>query len=391
MTDTPATSPFTRERFRAFADTEIAPHAAEFDREQRIPTELVKRLAAEGFLGAVLPTEAGGPGMDMVTFGVLHEEVGRACSSVRSLLTVHSMVAFAVNRWGTAEQRAAWLPGLADGTALGAFCLTEPGAGSDAGRIAATAERTGGGFVINGTKKWITAGQTADVYLVFAKAPNGMSAFLVDRATPGLRVKPLHDIMGTRGSMLAELEFRDCEVGSRALLGPEGMGLSLVGTGALDIGRYSVACGSVGISQACVEACAAHTARRVAGSAPLREHQLIRRMLSDMVTGLEAGRLLCRRAGALKDEGDPATVMATWTAKYFASTAAVSAASDAVQIHGASGFGAGAAVGRYYRDAKVMEIIEGSSQIQQLTIAEQAFQAAAGPRPSRSAAEEKVR
>nr|WP_246422062.1 acyl-CoA dehydrogenase family protein [Nocardiopsis mwathae] len=169
------------------------------------------------------------------------------------------------------------------------------------------------------------------------------------------------------------------------------MGLSLVGTGALDIGRYSVACGSVGISQACVEACAAHTARRVAGSAPLREHQLIRRMLSDMVTGLEAGRLLCRRAGALKDEGDPATVMATWTAKYFASTAAVSAASDAVQIHGASGFGAGAAVGRYYRDAKVMEIIEGSSQIQQLTIAEQAFQAAAGPRPSRSAAEEKVR
>ncbi|ASU84185.1 acyl-CoA dehydrogenase [Nocardiopsis gilva YIM 90087] len=390
MADTLATLARTRERFRAFADGEIVPHAEEFDREQRIPSELIKRLAAEGYLGAILPAEAGGPGMDRVTFGALHEEVGRACSSVRSLLTVHSMVAFAVHRWGTAEQKAARLPGLASGDRLGAFCLTEPEAGSDAGRIATTAARTDDGFLINGTKKWITCGQIADVYLVFAKAPTGMSAFLVDRATPGLCVRPLTDIMGTRGSMLAELEFRDCEVGPDALLGPEGMGLSLVGTGALDIGRYSVASGCVGILQACVDACADYTARRVAGAVPLREHQLIRRMLSDMVTNLEAGRLLCQRAGTLKDEASPKTVMATWMAKYFASTAAMSAASDAVQIHGASGCGGGAAVGRYYRDAKIMEIIEGSSQIQQLTIAEEAFQqAAARATPSLSGSEDR--
>ncbi|GAQ51133.1 acyl-CoA dehydrogenase family protein [Streptomyces acidiscabies] len=366
--------PHGREEFRAAVDAGIAPRAARFDRDQAIPRDVLDHMGELGWWGAILPAEVGGSGLDMVTLGELHEEVGRGCSSVRSLLTVHSMVAYAVSRWGSEEQRTRWLPRLARGETIGAFCLTEREAGSDVATIAATAVRQDdGGFVLDGAKRWTTGGQIAGLLLVFARTGRGISAFLVERDTPGVEVRPVHDMLGTRGSMLAEIDFRDCRLGPEALLGPDGFALATVVTGVLDIGRYSVACGCVGILQACLEAGARFTAERGGRTQALSEHQLIRQMLTQMVTDVSAARLLCRQAGELKDRQDPQTIMATWIAKYFASTAAARAASDAVQIHGAVGCSPDHPVQRYYRDAKVMEIIEGSTQIQQIKIAEEAY------------------
>ncbi len=358
---------------REFVDEHIAPYAEEFDRAGRVSEDLLARMADAGMWAPFLPAQVGGFDMDMVTLGALHEEVGRRCSSVRSLLTVHTMVSWAVQRWGSALQRARWLPKLASGSVLGAFCLTEPGAGSDATGITATAERRDDGWVLNGVKKWITGGQRADLFLVFARTGRGIGAFLVPREAPGVQVTAVPEILGTRASMLAEVTMRDAVAGPDALLGPDGFASGMVLTGVLDLGRYSVAAGSVGIVQGCVDACASYTARRSVGAGALRDLQLIRAKLSDMVTDAQAGRLLYERAGRLRDAGDEATLMATFVAKYFASRAAARHASEAVQIHGANGCGSEYPVARYYRDAKVMEIIEGSSEIQQITIAEEAF------------------
>lgn len=362
---------------REFVDEHITPFAEEFDRAGRVPESLLDRMADAGMWAPFLPTQVGGSGMDMVTLGAVHEEVGRRCSSVRSLLTVHTMVSWAVQRWGSALQRARWLPKLASGSVLGAFCLTEPGAGSDATGISATAVRRDGGWVLNGVKKWITGGQRADLYLVFARTERGIGAFLLPRQAPGVTVTAVPEILGTRASMLAEVTMRDALAGPDALLGPDGFASGMVLTGVLDLGRYSVAAGSVGIVQGCLDACADYAASRSVGGTELRDRQLIRAKLSDMVTDAQAGRALYERAGRLRDAGDEATLMATFIAKYFASRAAARHASEAVQIHGANGCGSEYPVARYYRDAKVMEIIEGSSEIQQITIAEEAFRGSA--------------
>jgi methoxymalonate biosynthesis protein len=363
----------SREKFRAIVDAEIAPHADRFDREARIPDAVLRQMGQWGWWGAILPSDIGGAGMDMATLGVLHEEVGRGCASVRSLLTVHTMVAYAIIRWGSEEQRRRWLPPLARGEVIGAFCLTEAEAGSDAASIVTTATRQADGYQLHGSKRWITGGQVAGLLLVFARTERGISAFLVERSHPNVRMRPITDLLGTRASMIAELVFDDCYVGPEALLGPYGFALNTTVASVLDIGRYSVACGCVGILQACLEACASYTAQRTLRDTPLKEHQLIRQMIAQMFTDTRAARLLCVQAGELKDKGDPQTIVATWIAKYFASTAAARAASDAVQIHGANGCSSDYPVARHYRDAKIMEIIEGSTQIQQIVIAEEAY------------------
>ncbi|HEX2086011.1 MAG TPA: acyl-CoA dehydrogenase family protein [Solirubrobacteraceae bacterium] len=361
-----------RERFAAVVDAEVLPRAAEFDRAGAIPGDVLRLAAHEGWWGAAVA------GQDWRTVGALHEEVGRGCSSLRSLLTVHTMVAWAVRRWGSEAQQARWLGVLRSGEVLGAFCLTEPEAGSDAAAIETAAVTSGDGFVLEGTKVWVTGGQVAGLFLVFARSERGLAAFLVPHGTPGLEVVPIEGALGTRASMLAQVSLSGCRVGPEALLGPDGFGLATVATGALDVGRYSVACGCVGIVQACLDASAEHAAARQRGGAPIADRQLVRRMLSDMVVDVRAARLLCVEAGRLKDDDDPATIMATWVAKYHASRAAARAAADAVQIHGAAGCAEGHRAGRLYRDAKVMEIIEGSTQLQQLTIADDAFR---GRRP----------
>jgi alkylation response protein AidB-like acyl-CoA dehydrogenase len=316
----------------------------------------------------------------MTDFGVLHEEIGRGCSSLRSLLTVHSMVLYALDRWGTPTLRERWLEPMISGRVRGGFCLTEPDAGSDIAALRTTARRTGAGYQIDGRKQWTTGGQRAGVLLTFARTERGISVFLVDGSAPGVRRQPVEGMLGTKASMLAHIQFDGCQVGADALIGVDGAGLGLA-AGLLDIGRYSVACGSVGIIQACLEASVRHAAARTQGGGQLRQHQLIQQLITKMAVDAQAARLLCAHAGSLKDAGDPATLAATCQAKYFASTAAMRAASDAVQIQGAAGCAPGADVARYFRDAKVMEIIEGSTQILELLIANDACQRL-GARPA---------
>lgn len=362
-----------RAEFRSFVATGITPHADRWDRDERLPPAVVGQVAAAGYLGATVPEKYGGAELDAVTFGLLNEALGAGCSSVRSVLTVHSMVAHAVLRWGSEAQKDRWLPLLATGQHVGGFALTEPGAGSDAASLETTATREGEHYVLDGTKRWITYGQAAEVFLVFARCDGKIAAFLVERDRDGFDTVPMTGLLGTRASMLAELRLRRCRVPLDALVGRIGFGLTAVATSALDVGRFSVAWGCVGLAQACLDASVSYANRRRQFDKPLAEHQLIQRLLTDMVTDVSAARLLCHDAATLKDACDPVGIPATWMAKYFAARAAFRAATDAVQVHGANGCGLDHPVQRYLRDAKVMEIIEGSTEVQQVIIARSGY------------------
>jgi glutaryl-CoA dehydrogenase (non-decarboxylating) len=362
-----------QEAFKVFADEQVFPHADQFDREEKISRQVIDEMIDEGYLGTVLPEEYGGLGLDMITFGLLNEEIGRACSSTRGLLTVHGMVSYAILRWGNQQQKEHWLPRLARGEIIGAFALTEPDVGSDAQSIETTAEKQGDEYVLNGTKKWITFGQIADVLLVFAKCDGKASAFLVERGSPGLSTEPIQGLLGGRASMIAMVHLDDCRISKENLLGGLGFGFSTVAMSALDIGRYSVAWGCVGLGQACLDASMAYAQKRKQFGKQLRRHQLIQRMLTNIITDVEAARLLCYQAGYLHDAGDPGATAKTLIAKYFASVMAPRVASDAVQIHGGNGCGSQYPVQRYLRDAKIAEIIEGSNEMQQVMISRNAY------------------
>ncbi|MBD2298134.1 acyl-CoA dehydrogenase family protein [Nostoc sp. FACHB-190] len=360
--------------FRAFVNQEIFPDAGKWDRQEFTPPELIKKIAQRGFLGAILPQEYGGQAMDMITYGILNEEIGRGCSSIRSLLTVHNMVAHAVCKWGNKSQKEYWLPKLASGEIIAAFALSEPNVGSDAKSVETTAALVGDAYVLNGQKKWITYGQIADVYLVFAQCEGKPTAFLVEKNSPGFTVKAMSGILGVRASMSAELYFNNCQIPRENLVGRLGFGFAYIAASALDYGRYSVAAGCVGIAQACLEACIKYTNERKQFGVYLKEHQLIRQKITQMIANTKAARLLCYQAGYLKDINDPNSIIETSIAKYFASTVATKIANDAVQLHGGNGCSNEYPVERYLRDSKIMEIIEGSTQIQEITIAESGYQ-----------------
>lgn len=354
--------------FRAFVDREIVPHADEHDRLEHTPPGLIQALGRMKYLSAPVPEANGGGGVDMTTFGLLCEEIGRGSASLLSLVTVHGMACRALMKWGTPEQVAAWLPGLASGDLIGAFGLTEPLVGSDAGSVQTSAVADGSGYVLSGRKKWISFGQVADLFIIVTACEGKPTVFMLDRKTPGLSITPITGMLGFRAAMLADLTIEDCRVPGANLLGRVGFGVSHVVGSALDYGRYCVACGCTGMAQACLEASVAYANSREQFGSYLREHQLIQQMITDMITGIRASRLLWMRAGRLKDQGDPDTIMETSMAKYFASRMVNRVAADAVQIHGANGCGPDYPVQRYYRDAKIMEIIEGSTQIQQMII-----------------------
>jgi glutaryl-CoA dehydrogenase (non-decarboxylating) len=360
--------------FRTFVDREIVPEADRFDREECVPRKLVEKLVRHGYLGAALHQEYGGRAMNMITYGLLHQEVGRGCSSVRSLLTAHDMVAHTLSRWGSKKQKGRWLPQLATGKALAAFGLTEPDVGSDAQRVQTTATRVGSSYILNGHKAWMTFGQIADVFLIIGQCDGNPAAFLVERETHGLSLKPISGMLGNRASMLAEVHLERCTIPAENLIGNDGFGFSQVVSTALDHGRYSVAWGCVGVAQACLDASLTYAHERKQFGTQLENHQLIRRMITDMIIGTKAARLLCFQAGYLKCAGDPRSMIETSIAKYFASTSLVRIANDAVQIHGANGCSSAYPVQRYLRDSKIMEIIEGSTQIHQITIAQYGFQ-----------------
>jgi glutaryl-CoA dehydrogenase (non-decarboxylating) len=356
---------------RDFVAREIMPHAEGYDETEQFPPALIGKIAAAGYLGAIAPDGYGRMALDAVSFGLLCQEFGRGCASARSLLTVHSMVLLALLRWGSPTQKAAWLERLSTGTAVAAFALTEPDVGSDATAIETTAVVHNGEYWLNGRKKWITFGQIADLFLLFAKVDDQMTAFLVEKDSPGLTITPIQGLTGCRASMLAELHLDNCRVPAANIVGQPGFGWRYVAAMALDHGRYTVACGCVGLAQACLDASIAYAAQRQQFGKPIADHQLIQQMITNMATNIEAARLLCYKAGYLRQEGDPSAILATSMAKYFATTTASQAAADAVQIHGANGFTRAYPVQRHWRDAKVMELIEGSSQIQQVLIAKE--------------------
>lgn len=366
--------------FRAFVDQEIIPRAAQYDQEEWIPAEFIKELAQRRYLGAVLPARYGGLDMDLITYGLLNEELGRGCSSVRGLVMLQNVIGQTILKWGSERQKELWLPRIAAGDEIAAFALTEPGVGSDAKNVETTVTPADDFYVVNGHKKWITLGQIADLFLIFGQLNGKICALLLEKNIPGLAIEPVHGMLGARASMLAELRLQDCRVPKENLVGGVGFGLVPVGLFALNLARYSIAWGCVGIAQACLEACLQHTTTRKQFGVYLKEHQLIQQMIADMIVNVKAARLLCYQAGYLRESGDPNAILEILVAKYFASTMATRVASDAVQIHGAIGCSSAHAAQRHLRDAKIMEIIEGTNQIHQINIARFGYRAYATDR-----------
>lgn len=356
------------QEFRSFAEEEVAPAAAAHDTEQRISQELVKALGKHGYLASFLPKELRGRGIDHISYGFLHDAIGAFCTSTRSLITVHDMVTHAVWRWGSHALKSVWLPQLADGLAIGAFALSEAGSSSEASTIGTRADSVGSEYVLHGCKKWISFGQVADVFLVFARMERGSGAFLVPRDTPGLRIRPIGGLLGARASMLAELHFEDCRISADQLVGRPGRAIPQILTSSLTLGRLGVAAGSTGLVQGCLDIAFPYARQRRQGEGRLLDRQLVQRLLAGMVTDVEAARRLWLSAACLMENRDPNAPMAAMVAKHFAAEAAARSTRDAVQVLGASGCTTEFPVERMFRDAKIMEIIEGSNEIQQITI-----------------------
>lgn len=347
----------------------IRPYAVQFEHAGRIPESLIQQLAAMGLLGATFPQEYGGLGLDQLTYGRITEEIGKACASTRSLLTVHnSLVGESILRFGSAAQKNKWIPLMAAGKVIAAFALTEENAGSDAAGVQANYQKTEGGYKLNGKKKWITFGERADLYLVIATGDAGITAFLVSRKTRGVHVQPIKGMMAGKAACMADLYFDDVLVEESTLLGLPGNGFSYVVNTALDHGRYSVAWGGLAIAQEALETMVAYARKRKQFGKKLHEFQLVQGMIGDAVTGIHAARALCVHAAGYRENNHPDAALETSIAKYFTSKLAVKVTGDAVQLHGANGCNEAYSAERLFREAKVLEIIEGSSQVQQLMI-----------------------
>jgi butyryl-CoA dehydrogenase len=359
---------------REFATERLLPIAARIDQEARIPDEVVAELASLGFLGMYVPEEHGGAGLDVVSYVLALEEINRACASTGVLMASHvSLACDPLLSYASAEQKERFLRPLASGELIGCFALSEPGSGSDAAAMRLSARREGEEWVLNGTKNFITNGARAGLTVVFAQTDpserhRGITAFLVEKGVPGFTVGKLEHKLGIRGSDTAQLHFADCRVSDDHRLGEVGEGFKIA-MATLDGGRISIAAQAVGIARACLEDSLAYAREREAFGQKIAQFQAIQWMLADMATELEASRLLTWRAAALKDRGEPYTVEAAM-AKLFASDAAVKAARDCVQIFGGYGYLADFPAERHYRDAKITEIYEGTSEIMKHVIAE---------------------
>jgi len=361
-----------RETARDFTDNEIVLQARENARNHHFDLEIVKKLADQGYLGAIVPTEYGGAGLDYLSYGLVVEEIGRGCSSVRTVVSVQtSLVCSAFLKWGSEEQKQKYLPKLCSGEWLGCFGLTEPDTGSDAANQRTRARKTDSGWVINGAKMWISMGNYAKVALIFAQTDpalgyKGLGCFLVDTDQPGYKPQPIEHKMGLHASDTASIALEDVEVAEDGLLGTIGDGFK-VAMSSLDSGRYSVAAGCVGICRGCVEESVKYAKEREQFGKPIASFQLVQAMIADMVLRTDASRMLVWRAGWLKDHGRPNT-LETAVAKLHATEAAVECANIAIQVHGGAGYVDDHPVERYFRDVRVTTLYEGTSQIQKLII-----------------------
>ena len=362
-----------RETVREFAESEVAPVAAEIDRDHRFPEEVVPKMADLNLMGMPYPEEVGGAGADYVSYVIALEEVSRACASTAVIMTAHtSLATWPIFKFGTQAQKDKYLHDMASGRRLGAFALTEPAAGTDAGAGTATAVLSGDEYVLNGSKIFITNAPYAEVYIVFAKTDpaqgtRGMSAFIVEKDTPGFSVGEAEHKLGIRGSSTPPLYFADCRIPKDALLGGEGNGFK-VAMQTLDGGRIGVAAQALGIAQAALDASVAYAKERVQFGKPIATLQAIQWMIADMATEIDAARLLVYRAASCKDNGRPYGTEGAM-AKLFASETATRVAGKAIQIHGGYGYTESYPVERNWRDAKITEIYEGTSEVQRMVIA----------------------
>jgi hypothetical protein len=358
---------------RRYAEERLVPAAARRDREGRFPSDALRELAELGLLAVNVPEELGGAGAGAVAYALALLEVARADCAVAVAMAVTNMVGEVIARFGSAEQARRYCPGLASGALVaGAFALSEPRAGSDAAALATRAVRRGGRWVLDGEKQWITSGDVAGVMVVWARSgpgegARGISAFLVERGTPGLRVGRHEQKMGLRASTTVSLAFEDCELPPEALLGVENEGFKLA-LAALDGGRIGIAAQATATIRAALEASARYARERQAFGGPIAEQQAVRFALADLATDHDASRLLTLRAAALKEAGLPFTQEASM-AKLFASEAAQRAVVKAVQLHGGYGYTDAFPVERLFRDARVQTLYEGTSEIQRLVIA----------------------
>jgi butyryl-CoA dehydrogenase len=356
-----------------FATHEVLPKAAEIDREHRHPAELVKRMAELGFLGIAVPEQYGGSGFDNICYALAMEEISRACASTGVIMSVNnSLVCDPILRFGTEAQKQQWLVPLASGKLLGCFALSEPEAGSDAAAQKTIATRDGDGWVIHGTKNWITNGPVADVCVLFtmndqAAGHKGITAFILPMKTKGVRTGPPDDKMGIRGSKSSQIYLDDVRLPGDALLGEVGGGFRIA-MSTLDGGRIGIAAQALGIGRAALEDALAYAQQRRTFGKPIAQHQAIAFKLADMATELDAARLLTLRAAWLKDHKHPYGKEAAM-AKLYASDVANRAAREAIQIFGGNGYVTEYPVERHFRDAKITEIYEGTSEIQRLVIA----------------------
>ncbi|GAA2071210.1 acyl-CoA dehydrogenase family protein [Aeromicrobium halocynthiae] len=356
---------------RDFCDAEIVPFRRDWDRAESVDLDLLPKLGELGFFGLTIPEEHGGVGGDHLTYMLAMEELGRADSSVRGIVSVSTgLVAKPLLAHGTDAQKAEWLPRLTAGAALGCFGLTEPGHGSDAAHLRSRARRDGDDYVIDGSKIFITNGTWAEVALVFARTgddgPRGISAFLVPTDAPGFSRTTIEGKLGLRGQATAELSFDDVRVPASAMLGEEGRGFAIA-METLDKGRVAIGASCTGIVQGCLEEVVAYTTTREQFGKPIASFQLVQEMVADLSLDADAARLLVWRAADLIDRGEPFGVAAS-KAKLFASEAAVRASNIAMQAFGGYGFIDDYPVQKYLRDARVMTLYEGTSQVQKLLI-----------------------
>jgi alkylation response protein AidB-like acyl-CoA dehydrogenase len=363
----------TRRSVRSFCDREIQPIAMDIDMEARFPWEVVEKMGKLGYFGIQVPRELSGAEMDSVSYCIVIEEISRACAGLGLCVTVHNSVGvYPIVAFGSEEQKARWVPPLARGEKIGAFCLTEPNVGSDVSAVESTAIRNGDHYIVNANKVLITNGAVADTCLIFTKTDpsaghRGLSVIVVERGIPGFEVGDLEDLSGNRANPVSSIRLYDCRVPAENLLGGEGQGMK-IGLAALDTGRIGIGAQALGIAQAALEEAVRYSKQRHQFGVSISRHQAVQMMLADMATQVDAARLLIYRAAALRDSGRPFSKESAM-AKLYASEISSEVTDMAIQIHGGYGYVKSYPVERYYRDARVTRIYEGTAEIHRMVIA----------------------
>lgn len=363
-----------QDQVRKFADSVLAPVAPEIDKSQDFPWDNIKKMAELGLLGIIVPEEYGGSGFDYISLAIAIEEISRACASTGVIVAVNnSLVSYPITQFGNEEQKKKYLPMLCSGEKLGAFGLTEPNAGSDVASMECTARLQGDSYILNGTKRFITNAGEAGIFVVFAYTNKelrhkGISAFIVERDTPGFSLGKHEDLMGIRATANCELIFEDVKVDKKNLLGREGEGFKIC-MNTLDVSRIDIGAQAVGIAQSALDEAVKYAKERKAFGKPICNFEMIQAMIAEMATQIQAARMLVYYAGHCKNKGMARFSSESAMSKYYAASIAVDVARKAVQIHGGYGYTKDYPVERIYRDAKILELYEGTSEIQKIVIA----------------------